>query len=723
MEENSVIMQQTWEMLPKSQDDSSTINDAISDALDDHNNDIDAHLGPNQAIQSHRAAEIIDHLAESVVNDKLSPISRAYTAIVDPSTEYDYDSLESALEYVIAHGGGRILVRAGDHYVSTVVEVPKGIYISGEGALVTKIYCINASGAAIKFVDGAVVDDGISVIENLSFVRSSGTAIDCSELSEDSASKTIVSRCTFEGGGTYVSNSTVELMLDNCIVNCSTTGAFLGSGLSANDTDFVSTGAGIAADGGTNISTPMRLVFERCSFDMTASEIIKGAIQSSYFTGCRYKLINSTLPASSQYALNNRFFSCEFLLKDSGNGTISADVNLYLACNFINNNSDNDNGYISLTSTSARNVINGCYLQHDIRSDTGAFNVKSNNVTIIPANEDPGQYTVPTFTELTIGAGGSGLSSPTYMLDYSGQKMYKGYYNSNKIDVFTLSGNTFNFSSTIDLPSTHKSATLVASLYANSFVLQLYGGGGYAIFNVGTSTITFFAYMPADFVGGWFPAKVSADGTRIAYSYYYDSSQRPQIHIADMITNPLQDFDTIGISLPATDGSGEHSVIFMLAATNDLKYIAGCGDSNSSVGLALNSEDNLIRLNASQMNLGSPVYKIMMTEDQNIIGIDNDSGIPFIRKMNDSGGYISGAVYGYPDQNLYTVFCSSDQQYIYFSSYSPNAIFVYKKVDDSIFLVSKMTGMSFVPDSNSTITGNNNIHQSQDDRTKFFRLS
>lgn len=62
---------ETWGLVPKAQDDPQTIDEAIADAIANHEADPDAHLGDGEALDSHRASEIIDHLAESIVPDKL----------------------------------------------------------------------------------------------------------------------------------------------------------------------------------------------------------------------------------------------------------------------------------------------------------------------------------------------------------------------------------------------------------------------------------------------------------------------------------------------------------------------------------------------------------------------------------------------------------------------------------------------------------------------------
>ncbi|MFA5080875.1 MAG: hypothetical protein WC472_04630 [Candidatus Paceibacterota bacterium] len=60
-----------WGNLAKSQTDAEKIEEAIVRLITEHNEDETAHLGAGQSLQSHKAAEIIDHLAESIVEDKI----------------------------------------------------------------------------------------------------------------------------------------------------------------------------------------------------------------------------------------------------------------------------------------------------------------------------------------------------------------------------------------------------------------------------------------------------------------------------------------------------------------------------------------------------------------------------------------------------------------------------------------------------------------------------
>jgi hypothetical protein len=61
----------TWGDLLKSQVEAQTILQAIAELIAEHNNDEEAHLAAGQSLQSHKASEIIDHLALSIVQDKI----------------------------------------------------------------------------------------------------------------------------------------------------------------------------------------------------------------------------------------------------------------------------------------------------------------------------------------------------------------------------------------------------------------------------------------------------------------------------------------------------------------------------------------------------------------------------------------------------------------------------------------------------------------------------
>ena len=61
----------TWGLLTKSQIDNEKIEEAVDRIVAEHNENEDSHLEAGQSLQSHKAAEIIDHLADSIVADKI----------------------------------------------------------------------------------------------------------------------------------------------------------------------------------------------------------------------------------------------------------------------------------------------------------------------------------------------------------------------------------------------------------------------------------------------------------------------------------------------------------------------------------------------------------------------------------------------------------------------------------------------------------------------------
>lgn len=61
-----------WSNLLKTQTNNTTIDQEIDAKIVAHNADAEAHLGSGQSLQSHKAADIIDHLARSILRDKLN---------------------------------------------------------------------------------------------------------------------------------------------------------------------------------------------------------------------------------------------------------------------------------------------------------------------------------------------------------------------------------------------------------------------------------------------------------------------------------------------------------------------------------------------------------------------------------------------------------------------------------------------------------------------------
>lgn len=130
---------ETWGDKPKSQVDPSTVDEQIAADIQNHLDDPDAHLETGQSLQSHKASEIIDHLAESVLNDKLEPRSRSFICIVDPEGNGDFVNIQDAIDYADGKGGGDILLVAGVHAIDYDIVFKPKIQLVGIGVGVTTL--------------------------------------------------------------------------------------------------------------------------------------------------------------------------------------------------------------------------------------------------------------------------------------------------------------------------------------------------------------------------------------------------------------------------------------------------------------------------------------------------------------------------------------------------------------------------------------------------------
>lgn len=66
----TLLFMDTWGLLPKSQIDSETIEEAIIRLIGEHEEDPTAHTGENESLEAHRTEGILDHRAGSVLADK-----------------------------------------------------------------------------------------------------------------------------------------------------------------------------------------------------------------------------------------------------------------------------------------------------------------------------------------------------------------------------------------------------------------------------------------------------------------------------------------------------------------------------------------------------------------------------------------------------------------------------------------------------------------------------
>lgn len=110
-----------WGNLEKAQDDNTTIEEAIAEAIDNHNSDSEAHLGSGESLDDHKLESVIDHPIGSVVADKLSIteiIINTFFESLDPWNVVGYASVGD-------FSGVQLYVEWGDTETSRIYSQPQ----------------------------------------------------------------------------------------------------------------------------------------------------------------------------------------------------------------------------------------------------------------------------------------------------------------------------------------------------------------------------------------------------------------------------------------------------------------------------------------------------------------------------------------------------------------------------------------------------------------------
>lgn len=217
--------QQIWGDKSRTVNDPTLIDEAIEQAVSSHNDDPDAHLGEEQALQSHRAAEIIDHLAESVVNDKIHSAARAYIAIVGSGQDGDFDTIQAAVAYAAGVGGGTILLMAGSYYLSQNINLPTNINLYAADPEATTVYCNGASNRQFIIVDDLVTGQLTSYIENITFVALSDGVFTQNSTAVSGFARNYFKNCKFTGGYNYFSTKYNRVIINDCSIEIGSSAA------------------------------------------------------------------------------------------------------------------------------------------------------------------------------------------------------------------------------------------------------------------------------------------------------------------------------------------------------------------------------------------------------------------------------------------------------------------------------------------------------------------
>jgi len=96
----------TWGSLPKSQDDNETVEQAIARLITAHLADANAHIEAGESLYVHKQSETIDHLADSIVEDKILDQSIAVHKFKYDKLKIEtvFETIDAWTEYVSGSG-------------------------------------------------------------------------------------------------------------------------------------------------------------------------------------------------------------------------------------------------------------------------------------------------------------------------------------------------------------------------------------------------------------------------------------------------------------------------------------------------------------------------------------------------------------------------------------------------------------------------------------------
>lgn len=206
----------TWENLPKEVLDPTTIGQEVAAQIASHNDDPEAHLGDGQSLESHRAAEIIDHLAESVVNDKIHKFARSYVALVGTDVEGDFATIQSAVAYAEGVGGGTIFIAPGEYYLAGAVELPANINLYTADPEAVTVHGGYTGGNYFKIVDDSATNQVLQTFDNIKFVNDGGGVFHTTDSDLTYRVTQTFTDCIFDGGGQYIYSENINLKFVEC---------------------------------------------------------------------------------------------------------------------------------------------------------------------------------------------------------------------------------------------------------------------------------------------------------------------------------------------------------------------------------------------------------------------------------------------------------------------------------------------------------------------------
>lgn len=310
------IMSINWYNLAKNATDPQTIGEAIAEALADHNNDPNAHMTAGEAIDLHRDNPVIDHPAESVVNDKIQILARAYVAIVDPSDPEAFDTIESAYAYADSVGGGTILITPGTHYLSSVIEINHNINLQGTDRDDCIIVTDEASGEYFDINTTSIPAGSQAIWSKLTFAPVSDVVIANTTSSYNNGARFVFEDCNFVNRKRYMYSIAQEMIFDSCYFDLGPTGAveFYDYGIIKNcvfNNSVVST-TGKFFDGVFNDGY---MIYDQCYTETTPTGEVDVFGTSSplvqIVTGCVFSNLEFNTVGGNGHTYSNNYFELD----------------------------------------------------------------------------------------------------------------------------------------------------------------------------------------------------------------------------------------------------------------------------------------------------------------------------------------------------------------------------------------------------------------------------
>lgn len=372
-------MQNTWEQLPKTVIDPTTIEEAIDSAIDAHEADAEAHMGTGEALENHRENEVIDHPATSVPNDKLFTNARAYVAIVDPTSEEDFDTIAGAVSYADSVGGGNILIMPGTHLLGAGIVLNQNINLIG----IDKDTCIISGGSdtddCLKLPAITTGYGDSQFITNLTLNSDGGYIIRNEVAGEYTQLQLIFSTCQFTGDCKYIYGNIYDVKFTYCTFEANTNYALLIDGQVTIDECEIRglniTGTGQFLEATNEGSYDMGIIYQNSRFINSTSDPFNFIPTTSpnglQIVGCTFNnLATFTVYTGQGRIIGNRIglASSAYFISEAERTVITG--------NIFNNGTGNR---LRLGTSSDRNIVIGNQVGTAI-TNSGSNNIIDNNI-------------------------------------------------------------------------------------------------------------------------------------------------------------------------------------------------------------------------------------------------------------------------------------------------------------------------------------------------------